>query len=223
MLELCVPSRLEDTPNQTEAHDLNPFSKTNLHNKWCCSFVPQSPAFCFLAKNRTKLKYVGGQHMICTPESDILIQKTCGHLLKLWQGDALIFSHAATYNCVVFLMQQTLFFSVVLSRNVVTKGSQLKAAAVGYLLMWCGTQPTPTHQYASLLWWWASVLIHLQTGKFGLHQLLRFEFFNFVDNAWRGLPPCLKGIKRSRFHDCYWLEQRTGWQHWLHFSLWLPK
>lgn len=140
MLELCVPSGLGDTPKHTEDHDLNPFSKPNLHNKRCCSFVPQSPAFIYFFDQKQN------QTVVCwRSRHDVRTREWyTHHLVKLWQGDALIFSQAATYDCVVFLMQQTMFFSVVLSMNVVTKGSQLKAAAV-WLFVNVVWSPTYTH------------------------------------------------------------------------------
>lgn len=75
----------------------------------------------------------------------------------------------------------------------------------------------------------ASVLIHLQTGKFGFHQLLCFEYFNFVDNgggggclhAWKWQKKPNPKAPKSQFHDCYLLEQRASWQHQLHFHFWL--
>lgn len=127
--------------------------------------------------------------------------------------------------CCIFDATNTVFFPVVLSMNVVPKGSQLKAAAVAYLLMWCGSQPTPTHQYAPLLWWWARECPHPPTDwKVWIASIVTLWIFQFCWQCTEGASSMSeKAKKKSRFHDCYWLEQRTGWQQWLHFPFWLAK
>lgn len=103
------------------------------------------------------------------------------------------------------------FFGVVPLINVEKKerkiGSQLKVVQRMYLLMWCGTQPTPTRQYVSLLWWWARKCPHPPTDwKVCVPSIVTLWIFQY---CWqckkRGLPPCLKWQKNKPKKSILWL------------------
>lgn len=129
---VCSQQIRGHTPNQSGDHELSPFSKTNLHNKWCCNVILQI--------------YSRRKHVtICESKKRCFRTSPCCNIQLCWSLDAAnnVFFCGSEDECGKKKKKKK-------DRQPV-KGCA-KDVAVGYLLMWCGTQPTPTRQYVSLLW-----------------------------------------------------------------------
>lgn len=169
---MCVPRR-GHTPNQSEDHELSPFSKPS--------------GAVMLSCRSTRVENVA----ICESKKRYFHTFPCCNTQPCWSFDA----------------ANNVFFPVVPRMNVVTKKKKrqpvkgyAKDVAVGYLLMWCGTQPTPTRQYVSLLWWWARKCPHPPTDwKVCVPSIVTLWIFWFCRQFTEGgLPPRLKWQKKTK-------------------------
>lgn len=179
----------------------------------------------FGQKNRTKLKRVGGQHMICIAESDVLTQK---HVAICWRSDREMpssFPRLQLTTVLYFWCNKHCFFSCGSEHECGSKRQPVKGCRC---CLFVNVVWKPTYTHAPICSIVVMVSSRVSSSTYRLESLdcincyaLNISILLTMHGG--GFLHVWKGKKKSRFHDCYWLEQRTGWQQWLHFPFWLAK